>query len=306
MMKKIFLLAASALALAACNNEDINNIPEERVAARISATICQSAATRAADTAWTIGDSIGVSMNDDRQRYVNFKYIAKSTDGRFTGDTLYFKNKREPVNLTAYYPYTGSEGVQAGAIEASTGADVQTQIKQPSIDFLYAQAENMTGGSPEVRFNFSHKMSKLTLIFQNGNNGTDVSKIQSYEIDGLFLKGSFNTADGSCAAKTDVASAPLEIKLTEDDVTSGEPVPSIIVFPQTPANNKLTLTIRDSDNQEYSCELKFGEGGILSGNHYQWTINVNKTDLNVGSASITGWATQYDAISAGSVLSETE
>lgn len=280
-MKKVFLFAAAAMALAACNND--NNDVDEPVAAQITATIGKNALTRASETSWANGDTIGITMSG---RYTNMKYITESENGEFTGATMYFKNKTEPVTITAYYPYTGTEGQTPAVIEASTSVGHQTPEEQPKFDFLYAVKENVTGAEPNVNLAFSHRMSKLTLIFQEGNSGTDISKLTSYTIDGLKLEGTFNPSTGVCAAKADAAAAPLSVTLPEGTVTNGEALPSLIVFPQTVG--KVTMRLHDSQNQDYACELNFGTDSIVAGNNYLYTIKVSKTGLSVN-ASITNW-----------------
>ena len=290
-MKKIFLLAAAVMALAACNNAD--NDVDGPVAAKVTATIGQSALTRASETLWANGDKIGITMGD---RYTNVPYTTAG-NGVFTGDTMYFKNKTEPVTLTAYYPFAGTKGTAPGLIEASTIADNQTTDKQPGFDFLYAE-ENATGSEPNVNFTFSHRMSKLTLIFKNGNNGTDVGKLTSYQIDGLVLDGTFDTTTGVCAANN---VAPESLSMTTTGVESGRQLPSLIVFPQATAGKTVTLKIKDNENQDYACTLNFGDDGIVSGNNYQFTITVNKTGLIVNTSTITDWNKQESSADADAI-----
>lgn len=277
-MKKIFLFAAVTIALAACNSDD--NYVEEPVAAQISATIGKSDVSRASETSWAPGDNIGITMDG---RYVNRQYTTIAGDGVFTGTTMYFKNKTESVNLTAYYPFAGTEGT-APVLEASTTAENQTPENRTGFDYLYATVTT-TGATPAVSFNFAHKMSKLTLIFKNGS-GMDVSKITSYEINGLILDGTFDTKTGVCAVKNTDAK-PLVISTT--DVKNEVALPSLIIFPQD--NVTLTLKIKDNENQEYACNLSFrdNDNRILTGNNYQWTITVNKTGLTVNKSTIIDW-----------------
>ena len=291
-MKKIFLLAAAVMALAACNNAD--NDVDGPVAAKVTATIGQSALTRASETLWANGDKIGITMGD---RYTNVPYTTAG-NGVFTGDTMYFKNKTEPVTLTAYYPFAGTKGTAPGLIEASTIADNQTTDKQPEFDFLYARKENATGSEPNVNFTFSHRMSKLTLIFKNGNNGTDVGKLTSYQIDGLVLDGTFDTTTGVCAANN---VAPESLSMATTGVESGKQLPSLIVFPQATAGKTVTLKIKDNENQDYACTLNFGNDGIVSGNNYQFTITVNKTGLIVNTSTIIDWNKQESSADADAI-----
>lgn len=281
-MKKYIFLAAAAISLTACNTEDIYT--DEPVSVQVSATIGESVLSRASDVSWEANDNIGISMGD---RYINLKYTTEKGDGTFDGTVMYFKNKQEQVTLTAYYPFTGDEGTAPGAngvIEVNTGAERQIPDEQSKFDFLYAVEENVTAIRPNVNLRFSHRMSKLTFVFKNGNDGTDVSKITSCEINGLVLDGTFNTATGECAAKADTPSAAVSLTF---DVKNEEALPSLLFFPQTV--DKVVMKITDSEAQEYSCELKFNDNRIESGNSYVYTITVKKTGLTVNPCEITEW-----------------
>lgn len=291
-MNKYILLAAVAISLIACDTED--NYIDEPVAAQISATIGESPLSRARDITWESGDSIGISMSG---RYINMKYVTENDDGTFAGTTMYFKNKQEPVTITAYYPYTGVEEQTPAAIEASTGADRQNSKEQPKFDFLFASLEGVTGANPNVNLQFSHRMSKLTLVLKKGNQGTDVSKITSYTLEGLAIDGTFNPVTGECGAKSDAETAPLTINLTE--VVSEKALPSLLLFPQEV--DKLTLKIKDREDQDYTCELKLADNRLAPGNNYLFNITVKKTGLTVVNPSITDWkgvdSEDHDAIS---------
>lgn len=286
-MKKFFLLAAASIALAACNNEDPNI--EEPVAALIYATIGNSAVTRASGTSWTEGDAIGISMNDGR--YNNVKYVAGGANGSFSGNTtIYFKNKRDNVTLTAYYPFTGEEGTDAGVITKNISAADQTSDEQPKFDFLFAKAEDVKGENPEVKFSFAHKMSKLTILFKNGK-GMEVSNLKSYSIEGLVWDGTFDTRTGACTAGTEANASTLTIDLTNAEVKEGTLTQSLIIFPQALASDEsVTLKLSDLEDQDFTCTLNFSGNQIHSGDNYLFNITVNKTALSVTESNITDWA----------------
>ncbi|MDE5785080.1 MAG: fimbrillin family protein [Duncaniella sp.] len=280
-MKKYILLAAAAINLAACNNDNVvDNYADEPVAARITATIGRSAVSRASEDKWADGDEIGITLGD---LYINRKHTTESGDGVFTGVPMYFRNKQDQISVSAYYPYTGAEGTAPAIVETTTGLERQTEDEQPDFDFLYASVDNVSGAAPNINFTFKHQMCKLSLIFRNGNDGTDVSIINSCRIDGLVLEGSFNPVTGECAAKN-TSAAPIEMKPT---VVENVELPHLILFPQTVG--KVTMRITDSEDQEYSCELKFPDNRLVSGNHYVYTIVVKKTALSVEQYAITDW-----------------
>lgn len=68
-------------------------------------------------------------------------------------------------------------------------------------------------------------------------------------------------------------------------------MPSLILFPQATAGKTVRMKLHDSDEQDYACDLNFGDNAIVSGNNYQYTIKVSKTGLSVNS-SITKWITE--------------
>ena len=292
-MKKIFLFAAVTLALTACDKNDDNAAPASGMA-RITATIGESHLSRASNTEWAPGDSIGISVTigNDVMKYVNMKYITTKGDGNFTGTTpLYFYKN---LSATAYYPFTGTEDSTPAIIEAETSAEFQTKEKQPEIDFLYAGKTplDVSGDTPELIFKFAHQMSKMTLVFTNGNDGMDVSKIISYKIEGLVLNGTFNPADGTAKADERVSAAPLSLEV--NDVKDGVAVAPLLFFPQKPGNDKVKLTIYTDELNDpqylhdYSCILSFENGELKPGSHYQYTIIVTKKGLSL-KHSILNW-----------------
>lgn len=298
-MKKIFLLAAVTLALTACNNDNYDVSP---VAAKISATIGESVTSRVSGSSWVEGDMIGITTTYNSQvgPFINMKYTTKGGDGAFEGNAIYIYN---PMSLTAYYPFTDSENKLPGSngvISAVTDAANQTSTTQPLIDFLYAAKSDITSDEPRVVLDFSHKMSKLTFIFKDGT-GADVSNITSYTIDGLVLSGTFDTATGVCAIKSDEAAAPLVMSV--DGVQSGTEIDPVIIFPQSVPEMTVKLTITDADNQIYSCFLNFTNNEIAAGKNYQYTITVNKTGLTVNESTIINWDKEELGGEAGSDLS---
>ena len=291
-MKKIYLLAAVTLTLAACNSEDSYN--DEPVAARVSATIGGATVSRAVDNQWHENDAIGITMGENR--YVNIRHVTQNGDGLFEGTPMYFRNNKIAESFSAYYPFSGTEGVSAGLIEAVTTSENQTPEKQREFDFLHAVTENVIGGTkPEVDFQFAHKMSKLTFIF-TGGSGVDVSNIVSYNIEGLTLEGTFDSENGTCVAKDEVASSALTISPTS--VSEGAELPSLIVFPQTRKDVKLGIT--DSDGQSYVCSLAEDADGLKleSGFSYIYTVTVSKTGLSIKQSNIVDWTTKTSSFDA--------
>lgn len=274
-MNKYILLATAALALTACEAED--NQIDDPVAAQISANIGDDR-SRASDIKWDNGDVIGVTMSG---RYFNMAYSTENGDGAFEGTVMYFRNKQDLVTISAYYPFTGTEGETPGVIVTSTESERQTASEQTKFDFLYAVKENVSGANPNVDLLFRHQMSKLTLTFVNGNKGTEVGLITSYSIEGLVQDGSFDTETGICSITSGAPAKTLSFTFPEGTVKEGVALSPLILFPQNPGADQVRLRLSDSQGQDYACTLSFGPDGLVAGSNYQFTIKVSKTGLTV-------------------------
>ena len=284
-MNKYILIAATALTFAACTNEEMNTVPDGKVALQVNATI-QGAQTRASGTEWAEGDEIGISiMGNSVTTYTNVCY--KWNGSSFTtspNNAIYFETS-ETVTFHAYYPYKGS----ADYTGVSTAADNQTAANQPKIDFLYASGATASKDKPIVNFTddhaFTHCMSQITLTFIEGD-GMDLDGSWSYMLGGLKLQGTFSPQTGIATAD-DVTAAPLTVNLTEVQPTSGSYIaPSLILFPQEVTSIPIIVTV---GGQDYTGTLSVKDGKFQSGNNYTWKITVSKSDMSIGNAEIKGW-----------------
>ena len=286
-MKQYILLAATALTLAACTNDEMTTATDGKVALKVNASI-GTVDTRAVGTQWTTGDQIGISTEEGTGTY--YKNVCYEWDGSsFTtspNNAIFFETS-ETVTFHAYYPYKGS----ADYTGVSTAADNQTTANQPKIDFLYASGATASKDKPTV--------SQITLTFIEGD-GMDLDGSWSYTLGGLKLQGTFFPQTGNATAD-DVTAAPLTVNLTEVQPTSGSYIapsliptsgsyiaPSLILFPQEVTSIPITVTV---GGQDYTATLSVKDGKLQSGNNYTWKITVSKTGISVGKAEIKNWET---------------
>lgn len=282
MKTRFFALAALALALAACNNDNeiLNN--DGPVAARFIADIAP--ATRASGTTWTGGDRIGVTDIGNDTQYGNVPFILKN--GKFEAEekVIYIEDA-ETHTFRAYYPYNAAGGTLAATTDATA------QQNQPAIDFLFASGATGDKDSPVVSFtdktdkggadnSFHHRMSRITLTFEVGD-GVDFSAVkpERYTLGDVILTGTFNTADGIAAA--DGTAEALAMDLADGSLTS-----SVILFPQTAASLPLTVNYR---SQNYRATLTVPEGALQAGNNYTYTVKVRNKGIEVSEATIAKW-----------------
>lgn len=283
MKTRFFALAALALALAACTNDN-ENLNDDSVAAVINAEISDAVSTRASGTAWAERDEIGIS--ESHFGYTNVPYRWESGKFTPTGTIIFFQDD-DPTTFSAYYPYDAD----GGTLTATT--DATAQQDQPAIDFLYATGATASTHNPEVNFtddtdaggkdcSFHHCMSQITLTFKAGS-GVDFNTIKptGYTLSGLVLEGSFDTATGT--AETDDATAAQDLDMT---LTNGALTSSVILFPQTKASIGLSVYY---NSQPYTATLTVPDGALKAGNNYTYTVTVRNKDLSVSSATISDW-----------------
>ncbi len=281
MKTRFFALAALALALAACNNDNeiLNN--DGPVAARFIADIAP--ATRASGTAWAERDEIGIS--ESRFGYTNVPYRWESGKFTPTGTIIFFQDD-DPTTFSAYYPYNAD----GGTLTATT--DVTAQQNQPAIDFLYATGATASTHNPEVNFtnnlstggtdcSFHHRMSQITLTFKAGS-GVDFNTIKptGYTLSGLVLEGSFDTTTGTAETDANAQTADLTMEL------DGALTSSVILFPQSTTSIELSVNY---NSQPYTATLTVPEGALQAGNNYTYTVKVRNKGLEVSEATIAKW-----------------
>ena len=285
MKTRFFTLAALALALAACTNDN-ENLNDDSVAAVINAEISDAVSTRASGTTWDNGDRIGVTDIGNDTQYGNVPFILKNGKCEAEENVIYIKDTKTHT-FRAYYPYNAAGGTLAATTDATA------QQNQPAIDFLFASGATGDKDSPVVSFtdktdkggadnSFHHRMSQITLTFEAGA-GVDFSQVkpERYTLDGLKLTGTFNTADGIATADDGAQTGELTMELADGSLTS-----SVILFPQTAASLPLVVNFNDV---EYKATLTVPEGALQAGNNYTYTVKVRNKGIEVSEATIAKW-----------------
>lgn len=306
-MKSKYLVAAFALTLVACNNDETdNNVVNEPIAARFYGEISE-ATTRAAGTTWTVDDAIGVTGTSGSTTYTNIKYKYVAQNDPFavvtSGNEIYYQDGRE-VQFKAYYPFSGTEESTPSTVTMTIAATDQDATNkgvdgkftpQSQIDFLYGTGKGTrTTDEGKVEFSFKHQMSKLILVFIAGNE-VDLKGLTQYKLDGLEMSGSFDPTTGTAEATTPSATTTLTIKRGGGSFTidGKKQASSLILFPQTASTATLTVTV---GGKAYKATLNLPEKtaggsdkGMVSGKKYTYNVTVGTQEIIVSKAIIEDW-----------------
>ena len=277
MKTRHFALAALALTLAACNNDN-ENLNGGPVAAQFTADIYEATSTRvnSEGTDWTDGDRIGVTGAG----FTNVPY--KRENGQFVtdGTTIYF-NDTETHTFHAYYPYQ-SDG---GTVTVSTAADKQGT----GIDFLFASGATGDTHNPTVSFTgdhaFHHCMSLIKFTFHPGAGlSFNETEPAGYTLGGLKHEGTFDTATGTTAV-TAASESAITMQL------GGATTSQVIILPQK-VNSSLNLKV-SYNGQSYNAQLKLPAtptaNFYTAGYAYTYNITLNNKDIEVSDPTINPW-----------------
>ena len=281
MNTKLFALAALALALAACTNDE-ENLNDGPVAAQFTAAIGDNvtATTRVSGTdgtKWDKGDCIGITCTGGSS-YNNLPYVTTG-DGNFTPvGTIIFFDSPDEVTFRAYYPYKDDNEMTEGKIAATTNA--KAQEVQTQHDFLFANGAKGSTYNPDVSFTganaFSHCMSRITLNFKEGSGviiPTDGPT--SYTLKGLLLQGTFDPTNGETAT---TANSAANVTLPGNRTSS-------IFFPQEVASIDMEISL---NGNTYYTALPVKDGKLQSGKEYHYEITISHQNVEVN-ATIKAW-----------------
>ena len=303
-------MAAAALTLAACSNDENMGMTDGPVEARITAGL-SAPTTRAIGTNWN-ADEIGVWVKDapasDMETlYKNVFYTTTSTGATAeftaaTGQGIFFQDANETVTFAAYAPYQPSANNATlpgdnGKVDVNTETN-NTEALQEDIDFLFAEGATATRTNYTVTFtnntggadhSFHHKMAQLNVVFQvSTNDGFAANQIfdGTFNLGGLIHEGTFNVTDGTTKTTgSEVTDWNITACKYTDDATTR--TYSLILLPQDLSSNPLNVAVGIGGQTYYNSDAI--NPNLQAGYTYTYTITVKKTGLVVSGCTITPW-----------------
>ena len=184
---RFFALAALALLLGACTQDEAGFLPEGAEGRSIvfTATGLNPAATATAGTRapvdgnWEGVQSVAVLMDGTVKAYDVTPSTADPTSATLTSTDPYYWTNHNNITVTAWWPYTAGETTPP-AVKVKANQSAQKDFE--GSDLIVADGQTVTYGSPTLRF--THRTARVTIVLTDYTEG-----LASVRLTGLSTEG---------------------------------------------------------------------------------------------------------------------
>ena len=184
---RFFALAALALSLAACTQDEAGFLPEGAegtpivfTATGLNPAATATAGTRApADGNWTGVQSVAVMMDGMVKTYNVTPSTVDLTSATLTSTDPYYWTNHNDITVTAWWPYTAGETTPP-AVKVKANQSAQKDFE--TSDLIVADGQKVIYGSPTLRF--THRTARVTVVLTDYTEG-----LASVQLTGLSTEG---------------------------------------------------------------------------------------------------------------------
>ena len=184
---RFFALAALALLLGACTQDEAGFLPEgaEGTPIVFTATGLNPAATAIAGTRapvdgnWEGVQSVAVLMDGTVKAYDVTPSTADPTSATLTSTDPYYWTNHNDITVTAWWPYTEGETTPS-AVKVKANQSARKDFE--GSDLIVADGQTVTYGSPTLRF--THRTARVTIVLTDYTEG-----LASVQMTGLSTEG---------------------------------------------------------------------------------------------------------------------
>ena len=184
---RFFALAALALLLGACTQDEAGFLPEGAEGRSIvfTATGLNPAATATVGTRapvdgnWEGVQSVAVLMDGTVKAYDVTPSTADPTSATLTSTDPYYWTNHNDITVTAWWPYTEGETTPP-AVKVKANQSAQKDFE--GSDLIVADGQTVTYGSPTLRF--THRTARVTIVLTDYTEG-----LASVRLTGLSTEG---------------------------------------------------------------------------------------------------------------------
>ena len=184
---RFFALAALALLLGACTQDEAGFLPEGAegtpivfTATGLNPVATATVGTRApADGNWEGVQSVAVLMDGTVKTYNVTPSTADPTSATLTSTDPYYWTNHNDITVTAWWPYTAGETTPP-AVKVKANQSAQKDFE--GSDLIVADGQTVTYGSPTLRF--THRTARVTIVLTDYTEG-----LASVRLTGLSTEG---------------------------------------------------------------------------------------------------------------------
>ena len=248
---RFFALAALALSLAACTQDEAGFLPEGAegtpivfTATGLNPVATATAGTRApVDGNWTGVQSVAVLMDGTVKAYDVTPTTADPTSATLTSTDPYYWTNHNNITVTAWWPYTAGETTPP-AVKVKANQSAQKDFE--GSDLIVADGQTVTYGSPTLRF--THRTARVTIVLTDYTEG-----LASVQLTGL------STENGN------------PDKITPYD--KGSNTYTAIVAPQSVAAGTTFITCTFTNGKTFVYKMK-NATDWQAGGEYTYTVSL--------------------------------
>ena len=248
---RFFALAALALSLAACTQDEAGFLPEGAegtpivfTATGLNPAATATAGTRApADGNWTGVQSVAVLMDGTVKTYNVTPSTVDLTSATLTSTDPYYWTNHNDITVTAWWPYTAGETTPP-AVKVKANQSAQKDFE--GSDLIVANGQTVTYGSPTLRF--THRTARVTIVLTDYTEG-----LVSVRLTGLSTEGD----------------NPAEITPYDE----GSNTYTAIVAPQSVAAGTAFITCTFTNGKTFVYKMK-NATDWQAGGEYTYTVSL--------------------------------
>ena len=184
---RFFALAALALLLGACTQDEAGFLPEGAegtsivfTATGLNPASSATAGTRApVDGNWEGVQSVAVLMDGTVKTYNVTPSTADPASATLTSTDPHYWTNRKDITVTAWWPYTAGETTPS-AVKVKANQSARKDFE--GSDLIVADGQTVTYGSPTLRF--THRTARVTIVLTDYTEG-----LASVQLTGLSTEG---------------------------------------------------------------------------------------------------------------------